>query len=109
VAKDAAPDGYTLMSHSNAFTALPALKLDPGYDPMKDFTAVGPLLRAAQVMYVGASEPDRSVTEFVARAKAQPGKLTYAHGGLGSPLHMGAAQSSARTPGRGGSAIQGHR
>lgn len=92
LAKDAPADGYTLLSHSNAFAALPALKLDPGYDPVRHFTAVGPLLRAAQVMWVGGSEPERTVPDFIARAKAQPGKLTYAHGGLGSPLHVGAAQ-----------------
>lgn len=91
-AKDAPADGYTLMSHSSALAALPALKVDPGYDPVKHFTAIGPLLRAAQVMYVGGSEPDKTVPEFIARAKAQPGKLTNAHGGVGSPQHLGAAQ-----------------
>jgi tripartite-type tricarboxylate transporter receptor subunit TctC len=92
MAKDAPADGYTLLAQANGFTALPALKLDPGYDPIRNFTAIGPMLRAAQVLWTSTGEPDRSVPDFIARAKAQPGKLTYAHGGLGSPLHLAAAQ-----------------
>src|SRR5437870_3513691 len=88
--KSAPADGYTILAQASTFTALPALKLDPSYDPLKDFTAIGPMLRAPQIMYVGADQPDRTVAEFIARAKANPGKLSYAHGGVGSPLHIGA-------------------
>jgi tripartite-type tricarboxylate transporter receptor subunit TctC len=92
LAKDAPADGYTILAQANGFTALPALKLEPGYDPIKNFTAIGPMLRSAQVMWASVEEPDRSVADFIARAKANPGKLNYAHGGVGSPLHLGAAQ-----------------
>lgn len=97
LAKDAPADGYTLLAQANGFTALPALKLEPGYDPIKHFTAIGPMLRSAQVMWTGTEQPDRGVADFVARAKANPGKLNYAHGGLGWPLHLGAAQFVSQT------------
>ena len=92
LAKDALPDGYTILAQANGFTALPALKLEPGYDPIKNFTAIGPMLRSAQVMWTSTAAPDQATPDFIARAKANPGKLTYAHGGLGSPLHLGAAE-----------------
>ncbi|MDO9437058.1 tripartite tricarboxylate transporter substrate binding protein [Hydrogenophaga sp.] len=95
-AKGVPADGYTLLAHSNAFAAAPALKLEPGYDPVKDFVAIGPLMRAPQLLYVGPEVPDRSVPDLIARAKAKPGLLTYAHGGRGSPLHLAAVQFSDR-------------
>jgi tripartite-type tricarboxylate transporter receptor subunit TctC len=52
--KDASADGYTILAQANSFTALPALKLEPGYDPIKNFTAIGPMLRSAQVMWAAS-------------------------------------------------------
>jgi tripartite-type tricarboxylate transporter receptor subunit TctC len=89
--KDAIPDGYTILAQANGFTALPALRLEPGYDPIKDFTAIGVMVRSPQVMLAAPSQPDRTVADFVARAKANPGELNYASAGVGGPPHLGAA------------------
>jgi tripartite-type tricarboxylate transporter receptor subunit TctC len=88
-AKDAAADGYTILAQANGFVTLPAVKRDPGYDPLKDFTPIGLMLRAPMVMYVGADQPDRTLSDFVARAKSH--KLTYATGSVGGPTHVAAA------------------
>lgn len=90
--KAAAPDGYTILAQANGFAAMPAIKTDPGFDPLKDFVAIGTMLRSPLVMYVGSDQPDHSVRELIARAKANPGRLSYAHGGVASPPHSSAAQ-----------------
>lgn len=89
IVKSLPADGYTILAQANGFSVLPAMKLDPGYDPLKDFTGIGPMLRAPQIMVVGASQPDRTLQDFVARAKS--GKLLYASAGVGGPPHIGAA------------------
>jgi tripartite-type tricarboxylate transporter receptor subunit TctC len=85
----AAPDGYTMVmagSGSLAISATMYKKLP--YDPVKDFT---PLLLPAKIPFflvVNPSLPVRSVAELVAYAKENPGKLSYASGGPGSPHHL---------------------
>jgi tripartite-type tricarboxylate transporter receptor subunit TctC len=87
--KDAPADGYTILAQANGFSVLPALKLDPGYDPLKDFTAIGPMVRSPLIMVVAADQPDRTLQEFIARAKTN--KLSYASGGAGTPPQLAAA------------------
>lgn len=60
------------------------------YDVVKDFAPVALICTAPNVMVVNASNKARSVAEFVADAKANPGKLNYASGGVGSSGHMSA-------------------
>lgn len=82
----AAPDGYTLFFGSNsAMTAAVALRSQPAYDPLRDFTPISMLGRATQFFYVHPSVPARTLTEFVAHARANPGKLNY---GTGNPLSI---------------------
>ena len=81
-----APDGYTLMFASNsAMTAAVALRKSPTYDPLKDFTPISMVGRATVFFYVHPSIPARTLKEFVAHAKANPGKLVY---GTGNPLSI---------------------
>jgi tripartite-type tricarboxylate transporter receptor subunit TctC len=89
--KNAPADGYTILAQANGFTALPALRLDPGYDPVKDFRGIGLMVRSPQVMLVASEQPYRTLEEFVSRAKANPGALSYASAGVGGPPHLGAA------------------
>jgi tripartite-type tricarboxylate transporter receptor subunit TctC len=89
--KDAPADGYTLLSSANGLTLLPQMKLAPGYDPVKDFAGIGFMTRSPLILEVGADQPDRTLAEFVARAKANPGKLSYGHAGVGTPPHIAAA------------------
>jgi tripartite-type tricarboxylate transporter receptor subunit TctC len=81
-----AADGYTLMFASNsAMTAAVALRKNPAYDPLKDFTPISMVGRATVFFYVHPSVPAKTLQEFVAYAKANPGKLVY---GTGNPLSI---------------------
>jgi len=81
-----APDGYTIMFASNsAMTAAVALKKNPTYDPLKDFTPISMVGRATVFFYVHPSVPATTLKDFVAHAKANPGKLVY---GTGNPLSI---------------------
>ncbi len=80
------PDGYTIMFASNsAMTAAVALKKNPSYDPLKDFTPISMVGRATVFFYVHPSVPATTLKDFVAHAKANPGKLVY---GTGNPLSI---------------------
>ena len=81
-----APDGYTIMFASNsAMTAAVALKKNPTYDPLKDFTPISMVGRATVFFYVHPSVPATTLKDFVAHAKANPGQLVY---GTGNPLSI---------------------
>lgn len=86
----AAPDGYTLfMPSSTGITATPSLyKLS--FDPIRDFAPITHFATAAFVLAVHPSVAANSVSQLVALAKAKPGGLHYASGGIGSPLHLNA-------------------
>ena len=75
--KDAKPDGYTLgQLHTGTFRA--ALMADkPPYDPLADFTFIIQLSGSVHGIVVRADAPWKTFEEFIAEAKAKPGKLTY--------------------------------
>jgi tripartite-type tricarboxylate transporter receptor subunit TctC len=87
VAKSA-PDGYTLLLVSNAQTANESLVPQRKYDLMRDLVAIAPLNVADLVIVVHPSVPAKTLQEFIALAKSQPGKLNYASSGQGTPYHM---------------------
>jgi tripartite-type tricarboxylate transporter receptor subunit TctC len=81
-----APDGYTIMFASNsAMTAAVALRKNPAYDPLKDFTPISMVGRATVFFYVHPSVPAKTLKEFVEHVRANPGKLVY---GTGNPLSI---------------------
>ena len=84
----AAPDGYTLVlatiAHNGAASMYKGLK----YDPATDLVPVVLVAESAGVLIVNPSVPARTVAEFIALAKAQPGRLNYASAGNGSAIHM---------------------
>ena len=81
-----APDGYTIMFASNsAMVAAVALRKQPTYDPLKDFTPISLVGRATVFFYVHPSVPATTLKEFIAYARANPGKLNY---GTGNPLSI---------------------
>jgi tripartite-type tricarboxylate transporter receptor subunit TctC len=84
----ATPDGYTLLVvlAANAINATLHQKLK--FSPVRDLAMVAGLVRVPNVMEVNPAVPANSVPEFIAYAKANPGKLSYASGGTGSSLHM---------------------
>ena len=87
----AAPDGYTLLLSSIASHAVsPYLFKNVTYDPIKDFAPVALIGIAPVVLAVNLDLPAKSVAEFIALAKAKPGDLKYASGGIGSVMHTSA-------------------
>lgn len=87
-AAKAAPDGYTLLMMSNAQTANESLLPNRNYDLMRDFSAIAPVNTSDLVIVVHPSVPAKTLAEFIALTRAQPGKLNYASSGQGTPYHM---------------------
>lgn len=84
-----APDGYTWLLVTTFFSASPALNTALRWDPTRDFMPIGQICRAPNFFIVPTELPVKSVTEFVALAKAKPGALNYSHPGKGSTGHLG--------------------
>jgi tripartite-type tricarboxylate transporter receptor subunit TctC len=85
----AAPDGYTLLTTEMSFTIAPALGAKQPFDPKKDFAHIVTLAAAPHVLVINPSLPAKTVQEFIALAKASPGKLNYGSGGNGTNTHLG--------------------
>jgi len=83
-----APDGYTLYFPSIGHAVNASLYKNLPYDPVKDFTAIGGVFSAPNILIVPANSPYKSVNEVIAAAKANPGKLTYASSGSGTSVHL---------------------
>ena len=82
-------DGYTvLVSSETTFAVTPALKDKLPYDPQRDFAPISQLTTQPYVLAVSPSLPVNSVSQLVAHAKANPGKLTYGSAGAGSANHL---------------------
>ncbi len=87
----AAPDGYTLFFPSGSVvTANQHIYAKMGYDPEKDFVPVTNVVSGPQVLVVPASSPFKSVKELIDSARANPGKYTFGHAGIGSQTHLAA-------------------
>jgi len=83
------PDGYTLlMSSGGAFSVNPHLYTKLPFDPLKDLVPVAAAARILVFLVVRPDLPAKSVDEFVALARANPGKLTYGSPGSGSSPHI---------------------
>jgi tripartite-type tricarboxylate transporter receptor subunit TctC len=89
VAKSA-PDGYTMAVISSSFSINSSTYAKLPFDPIRDFTPVGSLATSDIIFVVNPTVPARTVKEFVALAKANPGKLTHSSSGTGGSLHLGA-------------------
>ena len=87
-AAKAAPDGYTLLLMSNAHTVNETLIPNKPYSLTRDFVAVAPINYSDLMIVVNPAVQANTLHEFVALAKAQPGKLNYASSGPGTPYHM---------------------
>ena len=85
---NAPPDGHTILYTSNAITIDQAIKLKPAYDPLKDLRPLTIGLFGVQSVAVNPQLPAGNLRELLAYAKANPGKLNYAHAGVGSHTHM---------------------
>jgi tripartite-type tricarboxylate transporter receptor subunit TctC len=79
-AASAEPDGYTLLIAATSFIISSSLYPNLDYDPIKSFAAVGMLAISPQIMVIEPSVPAKTVAEFTAYAKANPGKLNFGFG-----------------------------
>src|SRR5438132_2911002 len=82
------PDGYTLLMMSNTQTANESLVPQRKYELMRDLVPIAPVNYSDLVIVVHPSVPAKTLEEFIALAKSQPGKLNYASSGQGTPYHM---------------------
>ena len=87
----AAPDGYTLgMVGNGSLVFSPSMYEKLSFDPVKDFAPISQIFVAANALVVPVSSKVMSIPELVALARAQPGKLSYAHAGAGTSQHLAA-------------------
>ena len=82
------PDGYTLLVQSSGHTVNPHIYSSLGYDTLRDFASVTPLVTLPNVLIVAPAKGYKSLGELVAAAKANPGGFNYASAGTGSATHM---------------------
>jgi tripartite-type tricarboxylate transporter receptor subunit TctC len=80
IAAGADADGYTLMIAATSFVISSVMYPNPGYDPLKNFDAVAFLARSPQVLVIAPDVPAKSLQEFIAYARANPGKLNFGFG-----------------------------
>ncbi len=84
----ATPDGYTLLIGDSPHTINVHVLRHVPYDPIKDFTPITLLATAPQVLVINPGFAAQTLTEFIAAASAQPGRLNYGSGGSGSITHL---------------------
>src|SRR3954463_13963748 len=84
-----APDGYTLYWGANgALTINPSLQTNPTFEPLRDLAPVARLLVMPSILAVNNDVPAKTVGELITLAKEQPGKLSFASPGAGTPQHI---------------------
>jgi tripartite-type tricarboxylate transporter receptor subunit TctC len=84
----ATPDGYTILMANRAPAISRFLFSSLGYDPDADFAPVSQIGVYAHLLVVPNASPANSLQEFIANAKADPGKVTFASPGVGTPSHL---------------------
>ena len=84
----ATPDGYTLLIVPTTFTVNAALNEKLPFDPERDFEPIGVLVKNPLLFSINAELPAKTLAEFVALAKSQPGKLNYGSSGASTQAHL---------------------
>src|SRR4051794_26503161 len=87
----AAPDGYTLLlGHTGSISINPSLYANSGFDPRKDFSAIGLIASMPVVLLAHPSFPARTIADVIALAKKEPGKLNIGTSAVGTGGYMSA-------------------
>ncbi len=82
------PDGYTMVIATASIAVSPSLYAKLGYDPVKDLAPIARLTSIPNILLVHPSVPAKTLREFIALARAHPGKLNYGSGGVGTTNHL---------------------
>jgi tripartite-type tricarboxylate transporter receptor subunit TctC len=86
---NAAPDGYTLLAgNTSTLAVIPAVSKSAGYDPSKDFLPIIRITEGFQILVVNPDSAWKTLKDFIGFAKANPGKINYAHTGPGGLPHL---------------------
>ena len=92
------PDGYTLLAgNPGPLTVAPAINANLPYDTLRDFTPVILIAKSASVLVVHPAIPAKNLKEFLALAKARPGRLNYGTPGVGTVGHLSTESFARRT------------
>jgi tripartite-type tricarboxylate transporter receptor subunit TctC len=83
-----ATDQHTLLHSTSAVAILPALQRDPGFDPVADLVPITMTASAPIMLIVRADGPFRDLRGFLARARAEPGRISFASSGIGTTVHL---------------------
>jgi tripartite-type tricarboxylate transporter receptor subunit TctC len=86
---NATPDGYTLLAgNTSTLAVIPAVSKSAGYDPNKNFLPIIRITEGFQILVVNPDSPWKTLRDFIGFAKANPGKINYAHTGGGGLPHL---------------------
>src|SRR5882724_8943558 len=106
------PDGYSILSNSNALTIAPAIFPNLAFDAARDLASVLMIGSTANVMIVPNARPWKTIQDFIADAKAKPGSISFGSVGIGSAVHissekfrLAAGVEATHVPYRGGSEV----
>jgi tripartite-type tricarboxylate transporter receptor subunit TctC len=106
------PDGYSILSNSNALTIAPAIFPNLAFDATRDLASVLMIGSSANVMIVPNARPWKTIQDFIADAKARPGSISFGSVGIGSAVHistekfrLAAGIEATHVPYRGGSEV----
>jgi tripartite-type tricarboxylate transporter receptor subunit TctC len=83
-----APDGYTIVVGNTSLTTLPFVFKDTGFEPLRDLVPVTQVVSYTTVFVINPNIPAKSMQEFVAWVKANPGKVNYSSQGAGGLAHL---------------------
>ena len=84
----APPDGYTVLTTSSSYVITPALYPDLPFDPVKDLAPVSLISTRGNMLVVSTALPVKTVTEYIAYARANPGKINFGTSGAGGAVHL---------------------
>lgn len=93
MAKTSKPDGYTISAIASSLTGLPHMQ-KVAYDPLKDFSYIVSVTGYSFALVVPKNSPIQTLDDYVAAARAQPGRISYASSGIGGGTHLAMSQFS---------------